>query len=206
MRIQSHDSYRQVRASFAGAILLIFGCAISPGVSWAQDEGRDQEVVEEVIVTGSLIRRSAFDAERSPLQVLDQVAISENGGSQVSELLADFTVNTGSEVLARGRDRGGISQFNVRGLWVSSTLVLANGVLTDGASATYGADAVAGVVNFITRKGFEGVELTADYRDSVNENYSISMAAGGKFDRGSANAGWSRSTVRVSPPSSSSSA
>ena len=60
-------------------------------------------------------------------------------------------------------------------------------VLTDGASATYGSDAVAGVVNIITRKGFEGVELSADYRDSVNENYSINLAAGGNFDRGSAN-------------------
>jgi iron complex outermembrane receptor protein len=58
-------------------------------------------------------------------------------------------------------------------------------VLKDGSSAIYGSEAVAGVVNIVTRKGFDGLEVSADYASSSNHAYSINMAAGHKFDRGS---------------------
>lgn len=57
-------------------------------------------------------------------------------------------------------------------------------VLTDGASATYGSEAVAGVVNIITRKNFEGFELTGEYRNSLVDGYNFGAAAGHSFDRG----------------------
>ena len=60
-------------------------------------------------------------------------------------------------------------------------------VLTDGASAIYGSQAVAGVANIVTRKGFEGFEVSLDYRDSNTESASISFAAGHAFDRGTFN-------------------
>lgn len=61
-------------------------------------------------------------------------------------------------------------------------------VLKDGASAIYGSDAVAGVVNVITRRGFEGVEITGGYQDATNESWNINFALGSRFDRGSFNA------------------
>lgn len=57
-------------------------------------------------------------------------------------------------------------------------------VLTDGASATYGSEAVAGVVNIITRSRFEGFELSGDYKDGSNESYSINAALGESYEQG----------------------
>lgn len=57
-------------------------------------------------------------------------------------------------------------------------------VLTDGASATYGSEAVAGVVNVITRRNFEGAELTGEYRTSTHDSYQLGGAIGHGFDRG----------------------
>lgn len=57
-------------------------------------------------------------------------------------------------------------------------------VLTDGASANYGSEAVAGVVNIITRDDFEGLELTAETRDSTHSSNQIGLAMGSRFDRG----------------------
>lgn len=51
-------------------------------------------------------------------------------------------------------------------------------VLTDGASTIYGSDAVGGVVNLITRKGFEGVEISARYQDASNDSYMFNLASG----------------------------
>jgi outer membrane receptor protein involved in Fe transport len=98
--------------------------------------------------------------------------------------------------------------IDLRGLGPDRTLTLINGrrvvendyqaipptmierveVLKDGASAVYGADAVAGVVNIITRRDFEGVEVTAQYSDHFDMDSgtqtSIGMLAGAAFDRG----------------------
>ena len=58
-------------------------------------------------------------------------------------------------------------------------------VQTDGASAIYGSEAVAGVVNIVTRKGFEGVELSARYEDASNQTETINFAFGSNSERGS---------------------
>ncbi len=57
-------------------------------------------------------------------------------------------------------------------------------VLTDGASATYGSEAVAGVVNILTRNNFEGFEIGAEARDASNNAESLNMAVGKAFENG----------------------
>jgi iron complex outermembrane receptor protein len=57
-------------------------------------------------------------------------------------------------------------------------------VLKDGSSAIYGSEAVAGVVNIVTRRNLEGVELSGDFASSTNTAYSLNVAAGKTFDRG----------------------
>lgn len=57
-------------------------------------------------------------------------------------------------------------------------------VLTDGASATYGSEAVGGVVNILTRSDFEGIEFGAEYRNASNEAVQFNGAFGSSFDRG----------------------
>jgi iron complex outermembrane receptor protein len=58
-------------------------------------------------------------------------------------------------------------------------------IQTDGASAIYGSEAVAGVVNIVTRKGFEGVEVSARYEDASNQTETINFAIGSSGERGS---------------------
>lgn len=55
-------------------------------------------------------------------------------------------------------------------------------ILKDGASSIYGSEAVSGVANIITRKGFEGFELTADFESANNDAYSLGLASGKHFD------------------------
>jgi len=109
----------------------------------------------------------------------------------------------------------GAGTINLRGLGSLRTLVLVNGrrvtasagagsggvdtnllptsaigrveVLKDGAAATYGSDAIAGVVNFITRKNFNGLEVSGDYRlvDGSNGDYKVNAVYGKTFDNAS---------------------
>jgi iron complex outermembrane recepter protein len=60
-------------------------------------------------------------------------------------------------------------------------------VLKDGASAIYGSDAVAGVVNVVTRRGFHGVEASAGFQDATNNNGFLNLASGRNFKRGMVN-------------------
>lgn len=120
--------------------------------------------------------------------------------------LADSVVG-----VSNSREQG--SSINLRGIGEGTTLVLLNGrrlapgfrsaaadisslpltaiqqveVLTDGASAIYGSDAVGGVVNFILRDDFEGAEtrLRAGFADGTNE-YRVSQALGNSWDSGNA--------------------
>ena len=106
----------------------------------------------------------------------------------------------------------GLGSINLRGLGPQRTLVLFNGrrtftapgavgggfgdtnavplfaldrieILKDGAAATYGSDAIAGVANFVTKKGFEGVEIKTDYEfvNGSDDNYTASILFGQTF-------------------------
>ena len=57
-------------------------------------------------------------------------------------------------------------------------------ILRDGASATYGSQAVAGVANIVTRKGFSGLEITGGYRSASNRTYDLGFASGIEMARG----------------------
>lgn len=197
------------------ASALSAGIAIALGTAPQAFAQEDQ--VEEIIVTGSHIRRTEYEG-RAPIQIVDAEAIELSGATQPVEILKQLSVNSGSEFYGETGGRGGISQFNVRNLGLGSTLTLINGkrggiaaiadatgtdfvdmnqfplamierveILTNGASATYGSQAVAGVANIITRKGFEGFEISGGYADSENDNWYLNLAAGAQFDRGGFN-------------------
>lgn len=175
------------------------------------------DTIEEVIVTGSHIRRTGFEG-RAPIQVVDAETIAQLGVNQPVEVLKDLTVNNGSQLYNETNARAGVSQFNIRNLGLGSSLTLLNGrragiaavaddtgqdfvdmnqfplamierieVLTDGASATYGSQAVAGVVNIITRKGFEGFEISGGGSWSEIPTRDLNLALGHQFDRGGFN-------------------
>lgn len=179
--------------------------------------GDDTMQMEEMVVTGSYIRRSEFSGAAS-VQVLDSADIAMAGAAQPVDMLKALTANSGSQFYNETNDRAGVAQFNIRNLGLGSTLTLLNGkragvapvaddsgtdfvdinqyplamierieVLTNGASATYGSQAVAGVANIITRKGFEGFELSGGHSTSEIDTYDLNIAAGSQFDRGGFN-------------------
>tara|TARA_B100001059_G_scaffold102309_1_gene102055 strand:+ start:8170 stop:10902 length:2733 start_codon:yes stop_codon:yes gene_type:complete len=157
--------------------------------------------IEEVTVTGSYIRSTATD-NASPVEIISSDYIANSGAIDVGELTAKWSFVSGSEnnpdAFTAGETQG-TSNVNLRGLGLSSTLVLINGtrqtfsggvandgsvfvdtstvpitaidrveILKEGATATYGSDAVAGVVNFILRKDFEGLEIGGGYEEIAN--------------------------------------
>jgi len=191
------------------------GIAVALGTSplaIAQDDG-----IEEIVVTGSHIRRDEFSG-RAPVQIVDQEQFELIGAVQPIEMVKELTVNSGSAYYNETNNGQGISQFNIRNLGLGSTLTLINGrrggiaavgdatgtdfvdinqfplamisrieVLPNGASATYGSQAVAGVANIITRKGFEGLEISGGIATSEIEAWHLNLAAGSQFDKGGFN-------------------
>ncbi len=197
--------------------------AISAGIAMALGTAppvlAQDDQIEEIVVTGSHIRRTEYEG-RAPIQIVDAETIELIGAAQPVEILKELTVNSGSDFYNETNNRAGSSQFNIRNLGLGSTLTLINGkragiapvaddngtdfvdinqfplpmiervdVLTNGASATYGSQAVAGVANIITRKGMEGFEISGGYSDSAQglNAWNLSLAAGSQFDRGGFN-------------------
>ncbi len=186
----------------------------------AQQGDEPDEAIEEIVVTGSHIARSEFSAA-IPVSVIDsediEIASIETLDGLLQQLPSVQQVN-GARESQSGTDRSGVASVALRGLGVSRTLTLLDGkrmvssrtgrsnvdlstipvdfierieVLTGGASAIYGSDALAGVVNIITRTDFEGFAFRA--RGEVpeaggEENYTVSMTLGSAFaeDRGNA--------------------
>ena len=175
----------------------------SQGPATAAPSQDDSAQVDDIVVTGSLIRQSS---QPSPTDVVDLDQVDQRGISNASELVKLLPANSGSEAQVDGLNQpltSGTAQFNLRNLGLGSTLVLLNGrrqtlsaaaagdgstfvdinslapliamrrieVVKDGGAATYGSDAVAGVVNFITRTSVDRPEMSAKYltMDGSNE-------------------------------------
>ena len=175
--------------------------AVGPLVTWSQpvqETGADQ-VIEEVIITGSYIRRATQADSPAPLSTITQEDLIALGVNEISDVIERLTINTGSQNNPDAFTQNfttGTSNINLRGLGVSSTLVMINGrrqtqgaaatdrgenfvdtsslppmiafdrieIVKDGATALYGSDAVAGVVNIITRSDFEGFDLRLEFQ------------------------------------------
>ncbi len=186
----------------------VLGVGLAPN---ALAQGADQggEVLEEIITTGSRIKRADLDSA-SPVTVIDRATILSQGLTDVGDLLQSMPSMSGSPIGTTTNNGGnGSVQIDLRGMGVDRTLTLVNGqrtvdggdyqtipsnmierveILKDGASAVYGADAVAGVVNIITRRDFEGLEITAQNSDFFDMDdgaqNSIGLLAGTTFDSG----------------------
>ena len=164
-----------------GASAMAFGYA--PG-ALAQDDAEADEYLEEIITTGTRIKRADLDSA-SPVTVIDRQDIVSAGITDVGNLIQRMPSMAGTPLgttTNNGNNNTGTVQVDLRGMGTTRTVLLVNGqrtvdggdyttipsamierveILKDGASAIYGADAVAGVVNIITRKDFEGIELEA---------------------------------------------
>lgn len=161
-------------------LVLAVGSAVSSFSAYAEDD----EVLEEVVVTGSYIKRKDNFDLANPVDVLDATNIAEQGAANMGDIIKNQTFNYGTvfatNTTARIFQEGLASDANLRGLGSGATLTLVNGRRTltqnvnnllpqiaiarietvkDGASALYGSDAVAGVVNFVPDTTFEGLQF-----------------------------------------------
>lgn len=190
---------RQVNAAALAAISLSL-----PAWAFAQQEPSSQ--LERVEITGSSIRR--VGAETSlPITTLTREDISRTGATTVQDLVGLLPSSFGGNVVANNVGAtGGAATANLRALGPKYTLVLLNGrrianfafgnnpvdlnaiplgaverveVLRDGASALYGADAVAGVINFILRRDYQGAEVSySEYKGTHGKGGDSQVISG----------------------------
>jgi iron complex outermembrane recepter protein len=199
-----------------GAALPAMAQTAPPAPEQAQTE------VEAVVVTGSRIKRSAFNSP-DPIQVISAEQGQLRGIASATGLLQSSTIASGSPQVTAAisnafvTDGGpGSETVSLRGLGPNRTLVLLNGrragpagtrggvsafdlnvlplsvidhvdILKDGASSVYGSDAVAGVVNIITKRDTDGIDAEMFYSQPQKhggEQYSASASWAKTFDRG----------------------
>lgn len=217
------------KTPLATAIGSIIAAGTMPAshVAFAQVEADDTAApdtpddIEEVIVTGSRIKKDAFTTT-APMDIVDVREASVQGIANVGELLQGNTTASGSPQVTAATSfqftqNGGLgtSTISLRGLGANRTLVLLNGrragpsgvqggvssfdlnvlplatierveILKDGASSIYGSDAVAGVVNIITRKDDGGTidGFVSQPSDSGGEESRLSLSFGKNLNRG----------------------
>lgn len=168
-----------------------------------------QDTMQRVEITGSSIKRIVKEGAL-PVQVISKETIARTGATTVADLIQKLPAMQGFtiEAIAAGTNSGGRTTASIHDLGSSYTLVLLNGrrmaplqdsgstvnlnsipmsaverveVLTDGASALYGADAIAGVINFILKKNYQGLTLDAGYTHPQHDggrSYNAGFTAG----------------------------
>jgi len=202
-----------LRHSCALGALAIAALSSNPAFAQAEATAAAAQDETRIVVTGSYIRGTPEDAAlpvdvlsaeelqnkgiTSPLEMIKELP-------SVGSVLGDT-----NQFSTAAQGFQGNGSINLRGLGQTRTLVLLNGkrmiqapgdgftdtnfiplfalqrveILKDGAAATYGSDAIAGVANFITRTNFDGVEVAGDWTfiDGSDGNYNVSALVGKNF-------------------------
>ncbi len=199
-----------------GGIIGMSAAGLLPQQAQAQAGGTGADMLEEVVVTGSRIRRPDL-AGANPVSVIDSMELQNQSYTSIGDVLQQMPFSAGAATNTQVNNGGsGAVNFSLRGLGSSRTLVLINGrravpsglganstvdlnnipmnmierveVLKDGASAVYGSDAVAGVVNIITRQDFEGTDFSVTRGQtsrSDGEQTTAEFSLGTSTDRSS---------------------
>ena len=199
------------RTKVCSAVMLALGGSMALGVAPALA----QQQLERVEVTGSAIKR--IDAETAvPITVLKIEDLKKQGITTIEQIVSTLSAGQATQGTSQsvGLGTGGASFANLRGLGQNKTLVLLNGrrlannaidssapdlnmipvvalerveVLRDGAGALYGTDAIGGVINFITRKDYQGGTISVGADSPQHEggkSYNANVGFGfGNLDK-----------------------
>jgi len=194
--------------SLATPIVLVTALCLTGGTTSAQDEE-----LEQVLVTGSRIARPDFDSA-SPIVSVTEELFQRTGSNTVETALNTLPQFVPSYTsTSNNPGNNGQANVNLRGLGTTSTLVLLDGkrlmpangegvadlnvvppaliesveIITGGASAVYGSDALAGVVNFKLKRDFDGVEIDGSWGQTDrgdSTQYEAGLTAGTNFAEG----------------------
>lgn len=189
------------------------------GLSDEAQATRSQPETEAIVVTGSRLARPNL-ASDIPIATVDAEDVLATGNLAVGDALTDLpTFRPAVTQASSGRSQvnAGLNLLDLRGLGVARTLVLVNGrrhvtsqaggfgvdvntipadllervdIVTGGNSAIYGSDAVSGVVNFVLRRNFEGLQLRAQTGisdEADRPSHFVSLTAGRNFAEGRGN-------------------
>ena len=189
------------RSTALVAPALAFASMVAPMAAHAADTPSGE--VQAVVVTGSRIPHPNLTSD-SPLTTVGQQDVKFEGVTTVENLLNSLPQVVGGQNLGQSINSTGTATVDLRGLGAQRTLVLVDGrrlapgdaatpvpdlnnipaalvervdLVTGGASAVYGADAVAGVVNFIMKHNFQGIQV--DLQASGNQHSNDDSTAQG---------------------------
>src|SRR6202020_611415 len=151
-------------------VLLCGTAATAIGQTVKDDTNARSDDLQEIVVTGTSIRGAAPTG--SQLVTVDAQAIAATGATNTADLLASVpqlsSFNTVPQGGAVNSGASGASAPSLHGLPPSAIDHIE--IVADGGSAIYGSDAVAGVINIILRKNFDGAETTASYGGASGYN------------------------------------
>ena len=195
----------------------VFLCLVVGVSLLGPTESRAQaEEIEEIVITGTRLRRTDLESP-SPIVALSEDDIRSFGPVTIDDVMNEMPQLAPTDGRQAGlENRDGALKADLRGLGPVRTLILVNGrrytpanadgvvdlgtiptsmvqrvdVLTGGASAVYGSDAVAGAINFVLRDDFEGVEFRGTYGEtfeSDGQNANLELLAGSNFADGRGN-------------------
>ena len=184
-------------------IALVVASALPAAMAQQVNTDKNAQDFEQIRITGSYVKGSDT-AKANPVSIFDANDIKNLGGADINDIVSQISVSSGAENRPdtfTSFYSQGTSNVNLRGLGLSSTLVLINGkrqtisgakaqdgsvfvdtgsipaialqrvdILKEGAAATYGSDAVAGVVNFVTRTSFDGFKVEGSWQTTTNDS------------------------------------
>jgi iron complex outermembrane recepter protein len=166
--------------------------AILAAPQYVMAQEPEQQTLAEVVVTGSRLVRSDLSAP-SPVTVINEDAVQLSGDTTVEAVINELPqLSAGNNSSVNSAGGSGVLTANLRGLGAVRTLTLVNGrrfipansqgsvdlatiptalverveIITGGASAVYGSDAIAGAVNFLLRDNFEGLQISTQYGET----------------------------------------
>lgn len=203
---------RFLRTTMLSGFAAAAAMPVLPAVAQDADAAED----DRIVVTGSRIARPDL-ASPSPLTTVDAASLAINNTVNTEDFLNDLPQLIPSFDSTSNNPGDGSARLSLRGLGANRTLILVDGkrmvaegisqivdvnnipaalvqeiqLITGGASAVYGSDAVAGVVNYILKDDFEGLEVNATYRttgEGGGGTINLDATFGGNFADGRGNA------------------
>ncbi|GAB2993862.1 TonB-dependent receptor domain-containing protein [Psychrosphaera aestuarii] len=204
--------------SQAVSLALVSGLAFTASNAFARENEENKvDEIEKITVTGSRIAKTELSTP-TPVLVLGQQEIARFGTPDLGSVLAELPAIGATNTLsgnAGSNANAGQSSADLRRLGANRSLVLVNGkrhvagspgsaqvdlstipavlierieIITGGASAIYGSDAVTGVINVVLKEDFEGLELNATASGSTEgvgaKNHTFSIVSGASSDKG----------------------